>query len=361
MSILSKRFIGWALCIGTGIGLVTSPSAAVSAVSLEQSGYVSDQSVTAFNYSPTIVQTTEGLLVAWVSGSGIDSPDASVYLSRNDGGVWTQPEKIQSNIDSKTLIQTACRRPVLFKPTNESLMLFYKSENSRRQLKGMLSTSSNNGRTWLRPKTLPRSVYGPARTKPIELSDGALLCGCDTHDAGWVVHVERASAFRRKWEWSRTRDLSTAIFHNASEPVLLNHEGGNIQALSRTKRGYIVESWSDDSGETWEQFERTALPNPDGGLDVVKMGPQDFVMVYQHSNRERGVLNLAKTRNGKGWAAAAVLENQPGRSFSDPAMVKGADGNLHLVYTEDQKRIKYVRINPAFLAPIPMVGGNWPY
>ena len=344
-----------------GLGLIRSSFAAVPAVSLKQSGYVSDLGATALNYSPTIVQTSEGVLVAWIGGMGVDSPDASVFLSKNVGGVWSQPEKIQSSIDPKTLIQRACKRPVLFKPTNESLMLFYKSENSRRQVKGMLSISDDNGNTWLRSKTLGRSIFGPARSKPIQLSDGDLLCGSDTRVAGRVVHVERASSFRNKWEWIRTRDLSSAIYHNASEPVLLDHEGGNIQALCRTKRGYLVESWSDDSGETWEKFERTALPSPDGGLDVVKMGSQDFVLVYQHSNRERGVLNLATTKQGKSWAASAVLENQPGKSFSDPAMVLGADGNLHLVYAEDQKKIKYVRLNPSSLARIPMVGGNWPY
>ena len=350
-------FLAFVMCVLSDL----TASAAVSASGLIRSGYASDGAVTLFNYSPTLVQTTEGLLVAWIGASGVDSPDASVYLKRNLGGVWSQPKKIASTIHKASNIQSSCQRPVLFKPVNGPLMVFYQSEDSRSRPRSYYSTSSDNGRSWIRAKRLPATYSGPARVKPIQLPDGPLLCGGDSHSAGWSVHIERAAPFRQTWGWSRTRDLTLARMHNASEPVLLNHGGGHIQALCRTKRGYLVEGWSNDNGESWDPFERTALPNPDGGLDVVKWGPQDFVLVYQHSNREKGILNLARTRDGKIWSAAAVLENQPGRTFSDPAMVKGADGNLHLVYCEDQKRIKYLILDPAQLASVPMVGGNWPY
>ena len=361
MRILSSLAFRRYFCLGLWLALAPSLFAALPATGLVRNEYITVPGQTAFNYSPTLVQTTEGILIAWIGGSDIDSPDASVYLTRNLGGVWASPEKIASSIDPKSLIQSACRKPVLFKPANRSLVLFYQTETNRRLAKGLIRTSNDNGKTWIRPKEMPKSISGPSRVKPIELSDGVLLCGGDSHEAGWVVHVSRASAFRRSWGWSRTKNLTSAIMHNAREPVLLNHGGGNIQALCRTKRGYIVEGWSDDNGESWERFERTAMPNPDGGLDVVKMGPQSFVMVYQHSNREKGVMNLATTKDGRRWSATAVLENQPGKHFSDPAIVRGADGNIHVVYAEDHQRIKYVVLDPSRFSPIAMVGGNWPY
>ncbi len=343
--------------------LLSSPqgSAALPAVRLLDVDYPSEPSELAFNYAPTLVQTADGLLVAWVGASRVDGPDASVYLSRQTGGGWGRPQRVASQTHRKTRIQVACRRPVLFKPTNESLLLFFQSDNERGQRKGYLSTSDDNGVTWLRAKVLPRGITGPAGAKPTELADGDLLCGADTQRAGRVVHVERASAFRKKWEWTRTRDLSYARVHNASEPVLLYHGRGKIQALCRSRRGYMVEGWSDDEGETWGKFGRSILPNPDSGLDVVRSEDGEFVLVYQHSNRERGILNLATTRDGKEWAAAALLENEPGRSFSDPAMIKGADGNLHIVYCQDSRRIKHVVVDPESLSPVTMVGGNWPY
>ena len=338
-----------------------SMSGAVLSPSRVDTGLPSGSGQTAFNYSPTIVQTADGLLVAWVGASQVDGPDACIYLARKQGNTWSVPQKVASTIHAKTGIQKACSSPVLFKPANSSLMLFYRTENAKGQVRGMLALSGDNGSTWFPAKALPMWNYGPARVKPIELDGGKLLVGSDTHSAGWRVHVERGSPFRQSWGWSRTRILSSAIIHNAREPVLLDHGGGHIQMLCPTRRGYLAESWSSDSGESWDPFERTALPNPDGGIDVVKLEPRKFVMVYQHSNRERGVLNLATTEDGKQWSAVGVVENRPGRNYAEPALVRGADGNLHLVYCEDQSQIHYVALDPSRWSPVPMVTGNWPY
>jgi predicted neuraminidase len=38
-----------------------------------------------------------------------------------------------------------------------------------------------------------------------------------------------------------------------------------------------------------------------------------------------------------------VLEDQPGE-YSYPAMIQGKDGDLHITYTWNRKRIRYVRV-----------------
>jgi predicted neuraminidase len=38
-----------------------------------------------------------------------------------------------------------------------------------------------------------------------------------------------------------------------------------------------------------------------------------------------------------------TLESEPGE-YSYPALIQGRDGDLHLTYTWDRKRIKYQRI-----------------
>lgn len=338
-----------------------SVSAALSKLVLERSHRPTEHSPSAYNYSATIVQTTQGLLVGWIGASAVNGTDASVYISDQRRNEWSLPRRIASSIDIKTQIQTPCERPVLFKPINGKLLLFYKAPDLKKHMRSFLVSSDNNGISWLPARMLPRSICGPSRTKPIELQNGMLLCGSDTHKAGWIVHIERGSFFRSRWEWKRTRGLSSAMIQNAREPVLLNHGSGKIQAICRTKRGYLVEGWSDDNGETWADFERMTLPNPDGGLDVVRLEKRHFVMIYQHSNRDRSILNLATTKDGREWAAAAVIENQPGRQFYDPAMILGSDGNLHVVYCEDYRHIKYVSIDPSRLVSIPMVRGNWPH
>ena len=323
--------------------------------------FPSDRGTTSFNYSPTIVQTTEGLLLAWIGGSGLHHPDASIYLAKRGEKSWSRPVKILSAVHPRTLMQSACRRPVLFQPADETLLLFYKTKTAQGRTTGWLTSSRDNGITWFPPQSLPRFISGPARTKPIALSENLFLCGGDSRDAGRRFHIEKAEAFRENWSWTRTRDLSSAMRHNASEPVLLNHGGGRLQALCRARLGHIVETWSENSGKTWSPVQRTVLPNPDSGLDAAKLEDRKFALVYQHSNRERGVLNLAFTEDGRHWSAAAVLESQPKFHFSDPSIVLGSDGNLHLTYSVNHRQVKYVAIDPNQLSPAPMVEGNWPY
>ncbi len=354
MKMMAKWFSLWLLT-------VLSCSGATPYLGAVSTAYPSDQHSIPFNESPTLVQTTAGLVVAWVGASRADSPDASIYLARWSGGGWGRPEKVVSTFHDRTGIQAACSRPVLFKPANGPLLLFYQSSDVRGRKNGYVKTSPDNGVSWSRPKTLGRGIHGPAGVKPIELASGVLVCGSDTEDAGWRVHIERGTAFRKSFGWTRTRDLSAARVHNASQPVLLDYGGGNLQALCRTKLGYMAEMWSDDSGLNWGPLERTAMPNPGSGMDAVRLEDGTHVLVYQHSNRERGVLNLATTEDGRRWAAGATLEDLPGAVISDPAMIVGADGQLHIAFAVDQERIKHLVADPNHLVGIPMVGGNWPH
>jgi hypothetical protein len=55
----------------------------------------------------------------------------------------------------------------------------------------MMPVSADHGETWSVPQRLPEQIDGPVRNKPILLSDGTLLCGSSTENAGWRIHFER--------------------------------------------------------------------------------------------------------------------------------------------------------------------------
>ncbi len=332
----------------------------------------------AFNASPTIIETVHGITVAWLGSTEKGSLDSAVYLSRRNAqgtegsSLWSDPVKVVFHENKNTGMKIPCRRPVLFQPTYGNLLLFYQTPRDRNRVTGWLTRSEDQGITWTVSKSLPRKVGGPARSRPLELRDGTLLVGGDDHTSGTRVHVERAKPFGDSLSWEKSRHLSHAMWHNASEPVFLNHGANKIQLLCRSKRGRIMTSSSENEGKTWSEFKQTDLPNPDSGLStariliqVVNEGapspPVIFALVYQHSNQERSVLNLALTSDGFNWAAAALLDWQPGKEISDPFVIQGSDGFLHIVYSIDRQRIKYLVINPNNLSPLPMASGNWPF
>ena len=74
-----------------------------------------------------------------------------------------------------------------------------------------------------------------------------------------------------------------------------------------------------------------------------------FAMVYNPAGKERGKefgprtpLVLAFSRDGLHWHDALTLEEGEGE-FSYPSIIE-ADGSLHIVYTWNRQKIKYVQV-----------------
>jgi predicted neuraminidase len=98
---------------------------------------------------------------------------------------------------------------------------------------------------------------------------------------------------------------------------------------------------SPDAGVTWTGAHPIDLPNPNAGIDVVRLQDGRFVMVYNHSATARSPLNLAVSADGDRWSEFHALETEPGE-YSYPAMIQASDGSLHITYTWRRERIKYV-------------------
>ena len=70
-------------------------------------------------------------------------------------------------------------------------------------------------------------------------------------------------------------------------------------------------------------------------------------VVYNHTAGGRAILNVALSEDGKTWQAAIVLEKDPGKEFSYPAVIQSADGLVHITYTWHRTRVKHVVLDPA--------------
>jgi predicted neuraminidase len=94
---------------------------------------------------------------------------------------------------------------------------------------------------------------------------------------------------------------------------------------------------------TWTQAHPLDLPNPNSGIDAVSLRDGRIVLVYNHTDKYRTPLNLAVSTDGEHFRMFQTLEDQPGE-YSYPAMIQGKNGDLHITYTWQRKRIRYVRV-----------------
>lgn len=310
-------------------------------------------------HASTVVETGRGLMAAWFGGSAEGHDDVCIYIARRGREGWTNPEKVADGRMPGDPRQYPCWNPVLFRARRGPLWLFYKVGPRPSSWWGMVRFSRDHGRTWSEPKRLPEGQMGPVRAKPVELPRGTILCGSSTEypSAGWQVQME--------WtrdplgEWGRTPPLNRGEEWGAIQPTLLVHQGGRVQILCRSRQGVVLQSWSEDFGKTWTPLASAGLPNPNSGIDAVKLRDGRFLLVYNHAKRGRDQLHLAVSEDGRAWQAAVELENEPGE-FSYPAMIVARDGLVHLTYTWKRTRVRHVVVDPARIRPRPFRDGEWP-
>jgi predicted neuraminidase len=322
-----------------------------------RSEFIAQQPPTPTSHASTIVESKDDLICAWFGGSHERAPDVSIWAARNEGKGWGEPVELANGVHDDIRVRYACWNPVLFRPRNGPLILFYKEGPSPESWWGMVETSEDNGQTWSRPKKLFDGFYGPIRNKPIELLDGTILAGSSVENSGWMVQMERTKNVVR--EWTKTRYLNSSMEWGAIQPTILPWDDGSIQILCRTKNGKITQCLSYDKGLTWSRMRGTELPNPNSAIDSVMMRDGVAALVYNHSDTSRGMLNVAISKDGKKWDAAQVLENEPGE-FSYPAIIQTSDKLLHITYTWKRQGIKHVVLDPAQFRTQPIVNGVWP-
>jgi predicted neuraminidase len=235
------------------------------------------------------------------------------------------------------------------------LWLFYKVGPSPDTWWGRVQESKDGGRTWSKSRRLPDGQVGPVRNKPVLLNDGTLLCGSSSEDAGWRLHMEWSKP--PFTEWHRTGALNTADQWGAIQPTLLVWDSGRIQSLVRTRQKVIGEHWSSDQGRTWTALEKTSLPNPNSGIDAVRLRDGRALLVYNPLAENRSVISLAISSDGHSWTRVADLEStqEPGKAdlaynpgeLSYPAVVQARDGKVHITYTWKREKIRHAVVDPA--------------
>lgn len=329
---------------------------------IQQSEFIFEQAPFASAHASTMAETKSGLAAAWFGGTREGAQDVGIWVSRQVKGRWTPPVEVATG-QQPDGTRHPTWNPVLFELSGKELALFYKVGPSPQTWWGMRRTSSDHGQTWSEAQRLPDGILGPIKNKPERLADGTILSGSSTETpekpSKWRLHFERSTDGGRSWTLVKPPDVPDQAPIDAIQPSILVHPKGRLQAVGRTRSRRVFETWSDDGGRTWTPVTLGALPNPNAGTDALTLRDGRHLIVYNHTEKGRSPLNVAVSRDGKQWEAAAILEHEPGE-YSYPAVIQAADGRVHVTYTWRRLRVRHVVLDPQRLASVPMPDGRWP-
>ena len=296
-------------------------------------------------HASTLTQTHSGaILCAWFAGSEEGANDVAIWFSACEESKWSLPKKIAETEG------VACWNPVLFTMPSKEILLFYKAGRNPQQWSGLLKRSCNEGANWSEEECLPAGIIGPAKNKPLLLSNGTLLCGSSIESwRRWGCWIDITADGGHTWHKSAPINVDSQLF-GIIQPTLFFGKNGTLKLLARShQNGSICTAESYDQGKTWSKAQPIALPNPNSAIDAVNIMDGRIVLVYNHSKQERYPLNIAISKDGGGtWKTEVVLEEEPGE-YSYPSVIQALDKKIHVTYTWNRKYIKHVILDPQLL------------
>jgi predicted neuraminidase len=344
--------VGW---IGLAIAAIMKLSALFVvcglSISAQKIEFISDQMPTPSCHASTIVELPNGeLVVSWFGGTREGDRNVAIWLSLGTASGWSQPIEVVREPGIATY------NPVLFNSRAGLLWLYYKFGPHPDSWSAGRRFSSDGGRNWSPVEHLPAGLYGPIRAKPLVMEDGIILSGTSVESYGsWACWVERSTDNGRTW--GRYGPIAASLSlqkpgyqrnpgepYGVIQPSIIGISGKHVRMYVRSTSaiGRICESDSYDGGITWTGLETTALANPNSGIDAIRLRDGRQVIVYNDSTSERTPLNMAVSSDGKIWKMFYVLESDPGE-YSYPALIQAKNGDLHITYTWNRKKIRYVR------------------
>ena len=342
-------------CRGKASGVVPPPEKVSCRVACSE--FLYDTASFPSCHAATVAVTPGGdRVVAFFGGSWEGCSDVCIWMCRKGKGdtKWSAPVAVATGAAGDT-VQHPCWNPVLYQVPGRKgeLFLFYKTGIYIRDWVGHLMRSPDGGKTWGAPEQLGRyhddlddfAFLGAIKNKPVCV-DGRIIAPSSDESVRWQIHFEISEDRGRHWHYIRVPSADTIL---SIQPAVLVHRDGTLQALCRTKNGYLSTTYSRDGGLSWEPEQLTDIPNNNSGIDCATLSNGLFAMVYNPAGKERGQefgprtpLTLAFSRDGLHWHDALTLEAGEGE-FSYPSIVE-ADGLLHIVYTWNRKKIKYVQV-----------------
>ncbi len=288
---------------------------------------------------PAIVTAPNGDLVAACDARMRNAGDLdrakeiniSIRRSTDGGKTWTDPvysyewpwtdEEHWAGSDPSMIVDTKVKK----------IFLFYNVWESKKQwgiYKFYVQESSDNGKTWSKPRDISEDIafpewpFGKLRNKGgfIFISSGTGIQTKDGTLLHTLVHVGDGNALFGSTDHGKTWKPIGTPAKNGDECKVVELNNGSWMINSRWKGGGRQIHVSKDKGNTWESYYDTNLQDPQCNAQIMRVGKVLLFSNCKAGNRSNLHLRASKD-DGKTWTDG-ILVHQGGAAYSDITILK---------------------------------------
>ncbi len=292
----------------------------------------------------TLAELPDGdLMAAWYAGAFETAPDQKIYAARYhlEHCRWTTPSVI---VDTPG---RADGQPVLHVRPDGALWLFFVTiEDSDWKSAQLKMQTSADGVYWSTPWHISREPGLMFRSKALNLGHGHLLVPI-YDEVHWqslsLISVDNGQTFH-------LGHRITTVTGNI-HPTVVPLSDGRLLAFLRTggEGGWIWQTISHDRGWTWESAVPTRFPNPNSGIDLIRLHNGHLVLAFNNSHRHRTPLCIALSLDqGETWPFIRTLAEGEGE-LAYPALLQSSVGHIHCVYTDRRETIQHSIFDEAWI------------
>lgn len=313
------------------------------------------KTVTDSCHASTVLPLPDSTVVAaWFGGTREGNDDVKIWVSVRENEKWAEPYSVA--VKGESLPHW---NPVLHLRENGEIILYFKYGKPIPKWITYYCISKDGGKSFSEPKILVEGDFdggrGPVKNKAIRLKDGTVVAPASKESLtkSWKCFVDISKDDGLTFEHSNfvlrpKKNLKTV---NMIQPTLWENEKG-LHMLVRTGMGSIFKSDSKDGGKTWCKAYDTGMPNPNSGIDVVKLDNGILVLIMNPISENWGdrapLVLMYSEDDGDNFTEFFSCEPTTGdHEFSYPA-ITAVDNTLHITYTHEREGIVYQKIELSF-------------
>ena len=283
------------------------------------------------------------LLAAWFGGAYELAPDVVILGARRepDAPDWSAPAILVA------VPGHALGQPLFLPLADGRLRLFCNVVPGGERwtsAQPYFQDSADGGRSWGPLQQLFDCPGLMFRSAPLHLPGRILLPAYDERQ--WCSRILISQDGGDSWRLGAPVRSAPGNIH----ACLVALDDDHVLAYLRCggPGGHIWRTESLDGGESWASPQSTAIPNPNSGLDLVRLRSGDLLLACNPVARGRTPLALFLATHKEDWRQVRLLESGPGE-YSYPTLLQTRAGHLHLVYTWRRERIHYLAFSEACL------------